>query len=137
MGLALARFYNSKGFFSQLQIMASDQSGVDPVLLQTDQNQQGFLIVCRQHPHSLFPTFIQSVGAVSRESWQGRCWSKSIYIGCPAESHMQKPSCSVRYLYTQQTVLKDTLFHFLGYLILFIRSSPKKLKKQKGRESIV
>lgn len=58
MGLALARFYNSKGFFSQLQIMASDQSGVDPVLLQTDQNQQGFLIVCRQHPHSLFPTFI-------------------------------------------------------------------------------
>lgn len=50
MGLALARFYNSKGFFSQLQIMASDQSGVDLVLLQTDLNQQGFLIVCRQHP---------------------------------------------------------------------------------------
>lgn len=58
MGLALARFYNSEGFFSQLQIMASDQSGVDLVLLQTDLNQQGFLIVCRQHSPSLFPTFI-------------------------------------------------------------------------------
>lgn len=50
---------------------------------------------------------------------------------------MQKPSCSVRYLYTQQTVLKDTLSHFLGYLILFIQSSQQKLKKQKGGESLL
>lgn len=61
MGLALARFYNSKGFFSQLQIMASDQSGVDPVLLQTDQNQQGFLIVCRQHPPIVYSPLLFSL----------------------------------------------------------------------------